>query len=296
MKTIALAICTFLLLVSSGFSQESRHFSKPTTANPGPRYYGWPLNGSPVRYHVGIDYIGTLNSAITAVGSGRVVTVIKAGPGDRGLGNTIIVQHAMPSPTFSLYGHLSSIDPQVAIGKYVTKGQLLGGMGSTGSGSNGIVHLHFEMKTLNSLGNNENTVGYSTKSPSTVGYLNPSDYFGVKQYSDFNVTASNPSQARVGAGIIAKPTIENPFGQASVLDMRLQVLNSAGTWLKDLDTKYGVTMNYSGSMGFTFSTAAHGLAAGSYRLQLVYKSASSTKWFVLPYGTAWNPWPITVIK
>jgi murein DD-endopeptidase MepM/ murein hydrolase activator NlpD len=296
MKLLTALLITFITSTLS--AQESRYFASFNAKPSGTRWYGVPYyagsNSTAKTYHAGIDYTGSRGAAITAVGSGRVVSIYKSGLGDRGLGNSVIIQHAMSSPLFSLYGHLDSIDPVVTVGAYVSKGQRLGTMGSTGAGSNNIVHLHFEMKTINSLSNTSNVgVGYTTVPPDQLGYRDPAKYFGVAQYGDFTLGMANPTTAKKGAGLIAKPTINNPFSQASKLDLKLQVLSTSGAVLKDLSFLYGQTISVP-SMGFTFSTTSHGLAAGSYKLQVLYKAANSTTWFVLPFGTASNPWNLTV--
>ncbi len=57
-----------------------------------------------------------------------------------GYGNHVIVDHGNGYQT--LYGHLSSLD--VSQGQYVSKGQRLGTMGSTGWSTG--PHLHFEIR------------------------------------------------------------------------------------------------------------------------------------------------------
>lgn len=281
--------------------KESRYFAPPSTAKLGAREYGWlGIPGSKShekKHHVGLDYIGVLDSPVTAVASGRVVMVVNAGPLDRGLGNTVVIQHAMASPTFSLYGHLNSVAPLATTGRYVVKGQRIGAMGKSGAGSNGIVHLHFELKQVNSLSNFMNSVGYTKEKshPDTAGYFDPGNYFGIKKYDDLSLASANPSLAYVGAGLTSKPMISNPFSKPSVIDLRLQALTSSGDPIKELAAEYNNTVS-GDRMGFKLATASHGLGAGTYQLELQYKAAGSTRWFVLPFGTAPNPWPWTVTR
>lgn len=89
-------------------------------------------------YHLGVDYCATNDSNIYAVSSG---TVKKAGWNNAN-GYYVIIQHTISGKTvYSFYGHLKSYC--TSVGKYVSKGKKIGVMGATGSGGNGVNHLHF---------------------------------------------------------------------------------------------------------------------------------------------------------
>ena len=100
--------------------------------------------------------------------------------------------------------------------------------------------------------------------------------------------------AKVGAGLVVKPIIFNPFSQASALDFRLRALSTSGQVVKELVSIFNQKTNLYGNVGFQLYAASHGLKAGSYKLELQYKAANSTTWFPLPSGTAANPWALTV--
>lgn len=108
------------------------------------RYYN---SGSP-RDHAtrsnkfnAIDIAGTSGDSILAVESG---VVRDKGYQSGGFGYYIVLQHS--NNLYSLYGHLkSSAIPSV--GSKVSKNQVIGYMGSTGSSSG--THLHFEMYNPN---------------------------------------------------------------------------------------------------------------------------------------------------
>jgi len=57
-----------------------------------------------------------------------------------GYGNYIVINHG--NGTQTLYGHLSSL--AVTVGKTVTRGEIIGYMGSTGRSTG--AHLHFEIR------------------------------------------------------------------------------------------------------------------------------------------------------
>lgn len=288
--------------VALAFADKPRNaallFSRPSDAREGPRYYGYPLKTDGLRYHAGIDYLGSVDSPILAAGSGRVVGLYDVKERhDRGMGNTIIIQHAMPSPTFTLYAHLNRFDPQIGIGNYVARGQMIGSMGRTGDGAGDIVHLHFEVKSLNALDNTEHrsrSVGYCfSKSPDDVGYFDPNSFVGKVEFSDLSLYSGTPPFAKTRAELVSKPILFNPFTQKVRLDLRLELLNRSGTKVRDLATAYSQTFT-TGIMGLTLRGSTDGLTAGDYSLRLLYKPEKTTKWFVLPSGTAPNPWKVTL--
>lgn len=88
--------------------------------------------------HLGIDIGGGYETTIVAADSG---TVIAAGGGveDWSYGNSVCINHGNGFCT--RYAHLNTI--HVRVGQNVRKGQLIGGMGSTGASSG--PHLHFEV-------------------------------------------------------------------------------------------------------------------------------------------------------
>ena len=89
-------------------------------------------------YHCGIDIkSSTDNTAIYAAANG---TIVKTGRNDAN-GNYVIVKHNLSGKTvYSFYAHLSKISQ--SSDTVVQKGQQIGVIGNTGSGSAGI-HLHF---------------------------------------------------------------------------------------------------------------------------------------------------------
>lgn len=102
-------------------------------------YYYWnggrpSAHGTRTNRYNAIDIAGSGN--ILAVESG---TVVSAGWDNSGFGNCIVIQHS--NGLYSLYGHLASVS--VRAGQSVSKGQVIGVMGSTGNSSGR--HLHFEL-------------------------------------------------------------------------------------------------------------------------------------------------------
>ena len=87
--------------------------------------------------HAGIDLSGPVGTPIYATADGLVST---AGWNSGGYGNLVKIDHGRGIET--RYGHLASIIIQP--GQRVTRGQLIGRMGSTGRSTGS--HLHYEVR------------------------------------------------------------------------------------------------------------------------------------------------------
>lgn len=123
--------------------------------------WGWPTNSGYVitsyfewrwgQLHNGLDISGAGNfgSNIYAAADGTVIRTfnscpsIGSGYGDRcggGLGNLVIIDHG--NGYYTTYGHLHQ-NVRVSVGAKVTKGQIIGYMGSSGSSTG--PHVHFSV-------------------------------------------------------------------------------------------------------------------------------------------------------
>lgn len=87
------------------------------------------------RAHLGIDYAAPTGTPIKAAGEGRVRFVGSKG----GYGKTIEIDHGHGYKT--LYAHMNGYRKGVRRGSYVSKGQVIGYVGSTGLSTG--PHLHF---------------------------------------------------------------------------------------------------------------------------------------------------------
>lgn len=100
----------------------------------------WPTSGTLTQaykpLHKALDIARAKGTPIKAADNGYVVV---AGWSNVGYGNYIVIDHRNGIQT--LYGHLSRID--VSRGDAVTRGQVIGLMGSTGNSTG--PHLHFEV-------------------------------------------------------------------------------------------------------------------------------------------------------
>ena len=89
--------------------------------------------------HCGVDICAPEDTQVVAIGEGTVTAVYQ----DDRYGTSIEVTH--PDKLISIYSNLSTSE-MVEIGDVVTKGQIIGGVGSTALfESSEPAHLHFEM-------------------------------------------------------------------------------------------------------------------------------------------------------
>ena len=99
-------------------------------------------------YHTGLDIAAPLGTNIKAAASGTVIT---AGY-HYSYGNLIIISHGNGVQTY--YAHCSKLN--VSVGQYVSQGQSIGTVGSTGNSTGN--HLHLEVRVNGKAQNPQNYV------------------------------------------------------------------------------------------------------------------------------------------
>lgn len=104
------------------------------TSNYGYRIH--PISGTR-KMHTGIDLAAPAGTPVLAAESGTVIAVKTL---STGYGHHVIISHG--SNIATLYAHMSSIN--VSVGQSVSRGQQIGGVGTTGSSTGN--HLHFEVR------------------------------------------------------------------------------------------------------------------------------------------------------
>lgn len=113
----------------------------PAFSAPGGASFIWPTSGGITQYyawyHPGIDIANRSGPGIAASDGGTVV--VAGWPDNQGYGNRIVIDHG--NGYRSLYAHLSNI--YVSPGETISRGQLIGQMGSTGRSTG--IHLHLEI-------------------------------------------------------------------------------------------------------------------------------------------------------
>lgn len=88
------------------------------------------------KMHTGIDFTCPQGTPIHASGNGTIAKVIHK---KSGYGTHIIIDHGFGYR--SLYAHMSTVD--VKVGEKIKRGQIIGGVGNTGTST--AAHLHYEV-------------------------------------------------------------------------------------------------------------------------------------------------------
>lgn len=273
---------------------DNRYFAAPVSDSGYYRQYAARVGNT---LHTGRDFDDTKSTAIKAVGTGRIVAKYYTGGGDHGLGNTLLVVHPVEglgfTPVYSMYSHLAGFSAGTNIGAFVTKGQQLGVMGMTGSGSNSIIHLHFEFKTTNTLSDLSGTRwGYIPDTfvddyteLANAGYRNPTALFFNTQikYSDFRMTNALPRFAYRSNLFFWTATFQNPFQSAALVDFRLLLVGLDGVTVGTIGTVNGVNVQPGVNPSISFSKPYFLSPAGSYKIRLEHRgSAVGGNWTTTP--------------
>ncbi len=166
--------------------------------------YLWPVPASTKinQYyssgHDGLDIGGSLNTPVVSTMSGTVVAVIHGDVAGKwiGYGNGVVVKHS--NGYYSHYAHMNSTS--VSNGQYVSQGQEVGKMGSTGNSTG--VHLHFAIATSmygggGRINNNPGTISYIYSNPTP----SPSSYFKSVWSSDVGETDAKINATITGTNL-----------------------------------------------------------------------------------------------
>lgn len=134
-----------------------------------------------INIHTGVDlssasYVpSSYNTRVRAAADGTIASMVPVGS-SHGLGNAMVIAHA--NGLYSLYGHLESFAAGLSVGSPVARAQQIGIMGNSGDVQRDSfpVHVHFEIKNGNVLGNpagSDPFWGYTPGHPDQYGYLDP---------------------------------------------------------------------------------------------------------------------------
>ncbi len=106
-------------------------------------YFSHPVPGAVrtqgIHGYNAVDLAAGYGTPIRAAASGEVI-VSKSSGWNGGYGQYVVIRHA--NGTQTLYSHMMRND--VGVGAYVSQGEVVGGMGSTGKSTG--THLHFEVR------------------------------------------------------------------------------------------------------------------------------------------------------
>ena len=126
--------------------------------------------------HAGIDLAGPIGTPIYATADG---TVSESGYNNGGYGNLVKLDHGRGIET--RYGHMSAI--LVRAGQRVTRGQMIGRMGSTGRSTGS--HLHYEVRI-------------DARAVNPIPFMKSSDYLLAMQNKSFGTHSMDGAVALGG--------------------------------------------------------------------------------------------------
>ena len=143
-KTISSKITKEPVVEKIGIGVYAARPDSPSTLLTGSGEYGWPVDGGWIsdhfggeRNHKGLDIAAPGGTDIYAAAEGEVVS---AGWNTGGYGYFVQLGHTDEYQT--VYGHMSQV--LVTEGQYVSRGQLIGKVGTTGDSTGN--HCHFEVR------------------------------------------------------------------------------------------------------------------------------------------------------
>ncbi|ASJ70781.1 M23 family metallopeptidase [Granulosicoccus antarcticus] len=100
--------------------------------------YRFSPTGVPIpKKHKGVDYSAPAGTPVYAAGNGTITKLYES----KSYGNYIRIAHE--NDFFTAYAHMQAFADGLDVGSAVTKGQIIGNVGSTGRSSGN--HLHFEL-------------------------------------------------------------------------------------------------------------------------------------------------------
>lgn len=136
----AVAPATKVVVSQNGKKTVVTQSNLPSYSN----YYLWPVSGGVltqgIHGHNGVDIGAPAGTPVLAAAGGTVILVKVDGGWNGGYGNYVVIKHN--NGTQTLYAHLLSA--KVGVGQTVSRGQVIGGVGSTGKSTGN--HLHFEVR------------------------------------------------------------------------------------------------------------------------------------------------------
>ena len=143
-KTVSSKVTKEPVVEKIGIGVYAARPSSPDTILTGSGEFGWPVNGGYIsdhfggaRNHKGLDIAADGGTDIYAAADGEVVS---AGWNTGGYGYFVQLGHTDEYQT--VYGHMSKV--LVEEGQYVSRGQLIGKVGTTGDSTGN--HCHFEVR------------------------------------------------------------------------------------------------------------------------------------------------------
>lgn len=229
--------------------------------------------------HLGEDSAHAHYARVHAVGNG----VVKFSGAASGYGKAVAIEHQLPNNEYvvSIYGHLCSHAgyPTIANGALVTKGQLIGYVGSDAENGDGAEHIHLGIRKGAWDGK---ICGYSGTTGCTArNYYDPTTFInersgGLRVISGVSVNAPSASGT-----LTFTAQVQNGYYYGGNFEFRI----STGSTTSALVTQW---LNPQDTRTLSFSQVIN--TSGSHSATLQFKAPNTATWWtVTPSSGASNP-------
>ena len=258
---------------------------------------GWRMHeGLDIR-HLQTDRHGEPTDPVMATADGTVVYFSKKS-GLSNYGNYVVLRHLIDGlEIYSLYGHLSQVQPGLKIGDNVKGGEVIGTMGRTSSdGSIGKdrAHVHFE---LNLLINDDFAAWFKKNNPPSnrndhgewngqnLGGLDPREILLAERNGKFNLLDFVRGQTEL-CRVLVRATNFPYLKRYAALVLKNPVAEKEGV------AGYEIALNYNG-VAFALLPRAASEIKGSAKIQLLsvneaVQKANPCRKLVVKRGSHWQ--------
>jgi hypothetical protein len=144
------------------------------------------------------------------------------------------------------------------------------------------------------------TTTFNDNQEAVIG-IRPSHGNGpIYNLSLYSAITTNPDPIEYNKGFSVSVKLANNGTGAEnnfAGDYCAMVYNSNNQFVTEIETKYGLTLNYNShtANSIVFSTAANvALVPGNYTIGIYYRTAGSVKWHIIANGNYQNPIPVKV--
>ena len=235
--------------------------------------------------HLGEDSAHHHHDAVYAVANG----VVKIAQPAQGYGRVVVIEHRLPDGNFvtSIYGHLCGHSgyPLVPNGSYVTKGQLVGYVGSDDENGDGAEHIHLGIR----IGRYDGYFcGYTGTPQCTANrYYRPTEFInarrnGITVNSGISLSPSSPT---VNNPITFTAGVRNNYFYGGSFAFRLRVSSGSTVIASPELTRW---LNPGDSAMPTFTATPGG--AGTYQAILELRAPGTETWWpISASGSGVNP-------
>jgi murein DD-endopeptidase MepM/ murein hydrolase activator NlpD len=241
--------------------------------------------------HLGEDSAHPHYTPIYAIANG----VVKVAQTAQGYGRAVVIEHRLPDGTYvtSIYGHLCGHQgyPLIRNGSLVTKGQLIGYIGSDDENGDGREHLHLGIRVGRYDGY---FCGYTGTPQCTASrYHRPTEFINARR-NGLNVVSGislSPSSPVVNSPITLTAGATNNHYYGGNFSFRLRI--SAGSTVVATSSELTRWLNPRDSTTLTFDTTLR--STGTYQAALEVRAPGTETWWPIPAsGSGANPRSFTV--